>query len=345
MDPYSQVDCYKGKTISLNDPLPTLKFRSRSGVNYTLSNYLEEDRLAAIQVTKTNDTRSIVDENIFFVDFDEDTIGIIHTMVRSKSNDISVTPCTFELGWFPSNLHWEEGTKRRVFSQGPPVGSTANLRKAKPNQPWLSRVNPRLTSRNGTLFNQLSRLGPSMILPSVSVSALLTIALSNTLPSIQPEDFAIPGSPMSLYNESIARTFPLQFPLQYTVPGFSYGANNSTVQISLVILFFYCTVTIFHIVWSIGTGVSSSAWDSISEIVALAINSRPAYELQNTCSGIRGMDVFKHRVRVASTDFQSTENGSMHLELIFPSGDGAHVDKIMTNETYGAIKAEKRKTE
>lgn len=184
-----------------------------------------------------------------------------------------------------------------------------------------------------------------MILPSVSTSALLTIALSNTIPSIQPEDFAIPGSAMSLYNQSVAQTFPLWFPLKYTVPGFGYGANVAPVQISLVILFLYCVVTISHIAWSVGTGISSSAWDSISEIVALAINSRPAQELQNTCAGIQGMDVFKKRVRVAGTDFKSCEGGSMHLELLFASGDGSHADNIVANEKYGAIKPEKRKRE
>jgi hypothetical protein len=342
MDPYSQVDCYSGKTMNLTDPLPTLEFNSRSSVNYTLSSYLSEGQLDTLKrASKSNGTWKNIDENIFFVDFDEETVGMVHTMLRPK--DISVTPCTFELGWLPSSLHWEEGSKRRVFSQGPPVGSTVNLRKAKVNKAWLSAVNPRLKSRNRTLFNQLSSLGPGMILPSVTTSALLTIALSNTLPSIQSEDFAIPGSPVSLYNESIAQTFPLKFPLKYTVPGFGYGADVTPVRISLVILFIYCMVTISHIAWSIGAGISSSAWDSISEIVALAINSRPAYELQNTCSGIESMDVFQNRVRVASTDVKSAKDGRMHLELLFPSGDGSHANKIVTNETYGAINANKRK--
>jgi hypothetical protein len=343
-DAYSQVNCYRGRTVRLNDTLPVLNFTSISNVNYSLTNYLTTDQLMTIQRRPLrNSTGMTREENIFFLDFDANTTGIIHTMVkRSNESEMSFIPCTHKLGWVPSTLHWEEGSKRRVFSRRKRVIKSADVLWVRPSKGWLARVNPGLRSRNATLFNHLSKLGPGMIQPAVSTSALLTIALSNMSPAFSNGEFALRGS--SQYNDTLARTFPLQFPLRYTVSGFGYGPNVTTVRISLIILFIYCALTIAHIAWSLGTGVSSSAWDSISEIVALAINSRPAHELQNTCAGIRSTQVFKKKVRVASTDWPSKSNGSMHLELLFPSGEGDHSESIVVNERYGAIK-EKDKTD
>jgi hypothetical protein len=52
-----------------------------------------------------------------------------------------------------------------------------------------------------------------------------------------------------------------------------------------------------HVVYSLWTGISSTAWDSISEAVALALNSPSPIEMKNTSAGIQtSHQVFEHRV-------------------------------------------------
>ena len=85
------------------------------------------------------------------------------------------------------------------------------------------------------------------------------------------------------------------------------------------------------------TGISSTAWDSIAEVTALAMNSTPTAALRITCAGISELHVFKTPVRILA---QQDEYGDgEHLELVF--GGGREKDgggrTIRANERYGTM--------
>lgn len=83
------------------------------------------------------------------------------------------------------------------------------------------------------------------------------------------------------------------------------------------------------------SGVSSTAWDSTAELVALAMNSSPTKVLQNTCAGIVGRQAFSTSVRVLTTN-------PGHLELVF--GDlkdpNSQASKLVMNQKYGKLTSE-----
>lgn len=97
----------------------------------------------------------------------------------------------------------------------------------------------------------------------------------------------------------------------------------------------YCVLVLGHIFYSAISGVSSTAWDSAAELVALAMNSSPTETLQNTCAGIIGRKALKTPVRVLAT----TQG---HLELVFGEGKNpnAQTSELVMNERYGKLAGE-----
>ena len=61
---------------------------------------------------------------------------------------------------------------------------------------------------------------------------------------------------------------------------------------------------------------SSSSWESISEMLALAVNSKPTEALRNTSAGIQSLATLKESVRIGCD--------GEHLEMIF----GEHDDRV-----------------
>lgn len=100
-------------------------------------------------------------------------------------------------------------------------------------------------------------------------------------------------------------------------------------------MLFYCVLVLGHIFYSAISGVSSTAWDSAAELVALAMNSSPTETLQNTCAGIIGRKALETPVRVLAT----TQG---HLELVFGEGKdpNAQTSELVMNEKYGKLAGE-----
>ncbi|KAL1847582.1 hypothetical protein Plec18167_009451 [Paecilomyces lecythidis] len=128
-------------------------------------------------------------------------------------------------------------------------------------------------------------------------------------------------------------------PLQVTSTLLALGYNHETVSVklSIAVLLVYCIVAISHLVYSLYTGISSSAWDSISEVTALAVGSQPTPSLRGTSAGISRMATFRTPVRIAErlpkgdhsghssgdNDQQSQEREWGHLEMVFDEHDSA----------------------
>lgn len=103
-------------------------------------------------------------------------------------------------------------------------------------------------------------------------------------------------------------------------------------------LFAYCILALSHILYAGITGISSTCWDSIGEITALAVNSTPSTLLRNTCAGITELNIFKVPVRILA--FRDNENSDgEHLELVFDDLDEKSIQHqvIKENRVYGTM--------
>ena len=89
-------------------------------------------------------------------------------------------------------------------------------------------------------------------------------------------------------------------------------------------------------------GISSTCWDSIAEVTALAMNSTPTAALRNTCAGITELYIFQLPVRVLAK--RDGEGEGEHLELVFGNASGVEKDGelIKANRAYGTMPLVKR---
>ena len=111
--------------------------------------------------------------------------------------------------------------------------------------------------------------------------------------------------------------------------------QSTATKLAATVMFIYCILAFLHIVYSAIYGISSTAWDSSAEVVALAMNSTPTTHLRNTCGGIIGVKTFMTLVKVlAMKRVGGTEE---HLELVF--GEAGHQDgqwgPLGLNRKYG----------
>ena len=110
----------------------------------------------------------------------------------------------------------------------------------------------------------------------------------------------------------------------------------------MAVMFIYCILVLAHVVYLGVSGISSTAWDSTAEIVALAINSSPTEYLQNTCAGITGIKVFQTNVRVRTTSNGTGHGGHDHLELVFGGSEKEKTreGRLKKNVEYGKLRVD-----
>lgn len=103
----------------------------------------------------------------------------------------------------------------------------------------------------------------------------------------------------------------------------------------MTVMIAYCLLVLGHIIYSAISGVSSTAWDSAAELVALAMNSSPTKVLENTCAGIMGRQALNTPVRVLET-------APGHLELVFGQfkGPNGQTSELVMNKKYGKLAGE-----
>lgn len=257
------------------------------------------------------------------------------------------------MGWF--STHWRvEGIS--ITSQRPLQQGSSETHPVFPNRHWLAAADPFLDDVNMTIFKYIATNVVESVETIQIISLLMTVALSRMSPITLPFIWREGGVDNLEYSSNWNSTeladrqgFSHTIPQRFYKYGYGYGTNGLAVRVSLAILIIYCAVAIAHIIYSITTGISSTAWDSASEVVALSMNSRPATELQNTCAGIQTTRVFEHKVRIASTmgtqDHVQVAEGEIawektgsHLELLFPSQDAHIVSKVKVDREYGALR-------
>jgi hypothetical protein len=98
-----------------------------------------------------------------------------------------------------------------------------------------------------------------------------------------------------------------------TVNGYGYGTTAATLLATLV-LAIYSVIATSYVVYSICFAKkTSSSWESITELVALALNSRPSPSLRNSGAGIERLGTLMQPVAlglvtIACRWFSKTSN-------------------------------------
>ncbi len=227
---------------------------------------------------------------------------------------------------------------------------------------WASYLNPSIRHLNTTVFNNLMGLDPGsgsiihrldvaeMILAEMMANGLSRIGsksqLQGTVKQVTEPDqsigldgnywFAGKGNNVFQVDPVESKDW-VKFRVSTTVNGYAYNTHGATPKVAICILLVYCLVALIHIIYAGISGISSTCWDSIGEVTALAMNSTPTAALRNTCAGITELNIFKLPVRVLA--FRDEEGDGEHLELVFGNQDEKTVENkiIKANRVYGTM--------
>lgn len=120
-----------------------------------------------------------------------------------------------------------------------------------------------------------------------------------------------------------------KFVFRVDVNGYAYNIRGASMVLSCVVLTAYSSLVLVHIVFVLIKRTSSTSFDTVSEVVSLAMQSQPTDRLHNTSAGIYTTKVFSNLVKLIRTGHNKD-----HLELDF--GDHEYGgDKIVEGEFYG----------
>ena len=117
-----------------------------------------------------------------------------------------------------------------------------------------------------------------------------------------------------------------KFTMKTTTNGYAYSSKGSAARFAIFVLLLHAVIAVCHWIYTFWSKQSSSSWDSIAELVALAMNSRPSDVFVNTGAGIDSGDLFKTETRVVD------RGGHLALVVGAPAGGEA---RVKANEAYG----------
>lgn len=233
---------------------------------------------------------------------------------------------------------------------------------------WAQYLNPSLPGSDITVFHRL--MTSHLLRPNIGISARIILAglLANGLASIgstsqlqgslkttlQPGgsegvdgSYWFSGKGDAFIVDPVESKDWLKLRVHTNFEGFAYNTTGATPKVAIFFLLAYCIFALTHILYAGITGISSTCWDSVSEVTALAVNSTPSALLRNTCAGITELNIFKIPVRVLAVRDNESSDGE-HLELVFGELDEKAIQHqvIKHNRVYGtmpSLAAEKEK--
>ncbi|RYP02185.1 hypothetical protein DL764_005902 [Monosporascus ibericus] len=106
-----------------------------------------------------------------------------------------------------------------------------------------------------------------------------------------------------------------RIPVSMSRDELGYSLTSTPVKVAVVALSLYSALAVGFVAHTLVTGVSSSAWDSIAELVALALNSERPVEVENATAGIEA-------IRTMAEGVAMREGEGGRLELVFVGSDG-----------------------
>lgn len=134
--------------------------------------------------------------------------------------------------------------------------------------------------------------------------------------------------------------------LSVSVVGYAYSSDGATSKLACGILLFHVLLAFLHTIYSLKSGLSSSSWDSVAELVALAMNSTPSDALRNTCAGIELPSTMGLPVKIVESA-QAEEHLEMLVEVprdeetdtveLLETGKAVH-RSVEVNKEYGVLK-------
>ncbi|KAL8992701.1 MAG: hypothetical protein Q9169_006903, partial [Polycauliona sp. 2 TL-2023] len=229
------------------------------------------------------------------------------------------------------------------------------------SESWSRYLNPVVADLNTTVFHQLMQGNLTQREPRVSAGMILTSLLANGLARIgiesslqgdlkritDPNGDSIIDANSWWQNKGDAFIVDpeesrdwVKLKIENSLVGYAYNITGLGPKFAIVFIYNRRAypVHIHHITQTqtyMYQGISSSCWDSIGEVTALAMNSSPTALLRNTSSGITETNIFRLPARSLAKPDANGEGE--HLELVLGEQDEKILEDraIQVNRVYG----------
>ncbi|KAF2203112.1 hypothetical protein GQ43DRAFT_479331 [Delitschia confertaspora ATCC 74209] len=295
-----------------------------------LQQYIQLKELAKIMPTPNS-------PNFTWSIWKEPPSGSVHSSIgvyasRYGGNDMRINVCTLDAFWTPS-------TYKRSFIAGA-AAVQANLLSAIPldRRISLDTYGPAIESISfhpdwfDTEFHSALRpiyaleLGIATVVaqrlsfygPAV---ANFTSTLSTLSRTFTPGPLRLSGHPCANCTNMITTIYEA---------GYGYGALDTSLLMSLVVLIAYCCLALGYMIFDLIRGVSSTVWESPTELVTLALQAAKPDNLGYTGVGVHTMETFRKPVAIRVNEVQE-------VELVFVHDKAAqlrNMTKIVPNKAY-----------
>ena len=104
------------------------------------------------------------------------------------------------------------------------------------------------------------------------------------------------------------------FTVEFGISGLNYSISLAQ-KLAMAVLFLHIAIAASHCVWSVARGKSSACWDSITEIMVIAQNSKPAFQaLENTAAGVQYLSTFSKKVVVRPAKLPDSQEAD-HIQF------------------------------
>ncbi|KAL8668667.1 MAG: hypothetical protein Q9168_006712 [Polycauliona sp. 1 TL-2023] len=225
---------------------------------------------------------------------------------------------------------------------------------------WAEYLNPVIPNLDMTVFNALMSVKLADQADETSANIILAGLLANGLARTGFSS-QLQGEIRTAFNPKLNTSIPdgaywfsgnkdmftvdpaaskewVKLRVDSSVEGYGFGLQGIAPKLTAAVLLLYCALVIAHVCYAVISGVSSTSWDSITEMVALAVNSSPTIQLRNTCAGITQMGVFQLPIRILTSKDAGGDDED-HLELMFGAVDGtvAKRCRVQENREYGTM--------
>ncbi|KAJ9659042.1 hypothetical protein H2198_003331 [Neophaeococcomyces mojaviensis] len=113
--------------------------------------------------------------------------------------------------------------------------------------------------------------------------------------------------------------------------GYGFNSSGITVRLSITVLVIYDVLVVSYLIWTFVTGRTSSSWDSVGELLMLALNSKRATFLGRTSAGVESLSTYRQEVNVKVNELDES------LELVFindPDFDKTMYKDVEVNKVY-----------
>jgi hypothetical protein len=257
--------------------------------------------------------------------------GLLPALIEKADIDVSVTACSVSAYWNTGEIRISDNGLNAPIDPG---------RLSTNQRSEYRQIDLDFTDANTLQSAKFPRdlhhypFSNSMIYAKpIALAAFLATELSNI-----PLSERINKIGKSESKPFISRVFEDEIPTaDYTAfriisnqLGFGYGTRSTSVYLSMTVLLLYCIIVVGYIVYTVTTGLASTAWSSGVELITLALQSKRPDHLGHTGVGIDSLKTLGESVGIRV----NTDN---EVELVFAHDrdfDTRGLRKLERNAAY-----------